>query len=113
MKKKLKNKVATSLGRNVRRLRKMNNLKQEELAKMVGVDVKSLSIIETGAGFAAAKNIDKFASVFKVPISELFEEDYNSIGAEQAYSNVLQNLEFVKNNTSKLNTINLVIKSLI
>ena len=112
MKKKLKNKVSLSLGKNVKKLRKLNNMKQQELAEMIGFDVKSLSLIENGTGFASAKNIDKLAESLNAPISDLFD-DVSDIEPEKAYNNLLRNLEFIKDNTSKLNTVNLVVKSLL
>ena len=107
-----KDNIVQLLGKNVKKLRKLNNMKQQELAEMIGFDVKSLSLIENGTGFASAKNIDKLAESLNVPISDLFD-DVSDIEPEKAYNNLLRNLEFIKDNTSKLNTVNLVVKSLL
>ncbi|MDO5437599.1 MAG: helix-turn-helix transcriptional regulator [bacterium] len=108
----MKNQLTKTLGENVRRIRKQRNLKQEELAELIGLEVKSLSLIETGNGFASAKTLEKLSSVLKTPVSQLFEEQ-DSKSPENIYSSVLSNLELIKNNSKKLEALNIVLKELI
>ncbi len=106
----MKNKICKILGENIKKIRKAKGLKQETLAELIGLEVKSLSLIETGNGFATAKTLEKLMSVLNVSVSELFEENEPQ-SAEQLYFNILSNLELIKNNTKKLRAINLIIKS--
>ncbi len=68
------------MGDNIRRLRKSRGLNQDKLAQLIVLEIKSLSLIETGKVFASAKTIDKLASVLNVSVSELFisENESNS-----------------------------------
>ena len=59
------------LGKRIKELRALNNLKQAQLAEMVGIATKSQSCIETGKNFPSADLIEKYAKVFKVDVSEI------------------------------------------
>lgn len=59
-------------GGNLRRLRKSRNLTQTQLAEMLDVTQKHLSVIETGTQFVSAPLIAKIASVLQVEPAELF-----------------------------------------
>ena len=76
------------------------------------MEVKSLSLIETGNGFVSAKTLEKLISVLNVSLGDLFGE-LNEEEAGVLYKQVLDNLEFIKNNPAKLNTALMVIKSLV
>lgn len=108
----MQNYICKILGENIKRLRKARNLKQDELAELIGLEIKSLSLIETGKGFVSAKTLEKLASVLNVPASELFENQNNN-NADLLYSGIIKNLDLIKNNYSKLQTVDIVIKSLI
>lgn len=108
----MQNQICKILGENIKRLRKARSLKQDELAELIGLEIKSLSLIETGKGFVSAKTLEKLASVLNVTASELFETPYNK-DTEVLYSGIIKNLDLIKNNYSKLQTVDIVIKSLI
>lgn len=108
----MQNYICKILGDNIKRLRKARNLKQEELAELIGLEIKSLSLIETGKGFVSAKTLEKLTSVLNVQASELFELQYNK-DAELIYSSIIKKLDLIKNNYTKLQTVDLVVKSLI
>lgn len=59
-------------GGNLRRLRKSRNLTQTQLAEMLDVTQKHLSVIETGTQFVSAPLIAKIASALQVEPAELF-----------------------------------------
>ena len=93
-------------------IRKTKGLKQDELAELLGLEVKSLSLIETGNGFVSAKTLEKLISVLNVSLGDLFGE-LNEEEASVLYKQVLDKLELIKNNPAKLNTALMVIKSLV
>ncbi len=108
----MQNQICKILGENIKRLRKARNLKQDALAELIGLEIKSLSLVETGKGFVSAKTLEKLAFVLNVKASELFEtQDKND--NEKLHSSILKNLDLIKNNYSKLQTVDLVVKSLI
>ncbi len=59
-------------GGNLRRLRKSRNLTQTQLAEMLDVTQKHLSVIETGTQFVSAPLIAKIAAALQVEPAELF-----------------------------------------
>jgi len=105
------NNICKILGDNIKRIRKSKGYKQEDLAEMIGLEIKSLSLIETGKGFVSAKTLEKLSASLNVPISELFE--VQNLDAESIYQSVIENLELIRNNSAKLKTISLALKSLI
>ncbi len=59
-------------GENLRRLRKDRNLTQAQLAEMLDVTQKHLSVIETGTQFVSAPLIAKISAALEVEPAELF-----------------------------------------
>lgn len=108
----MQNNVCKILGDNIKRLRKLQGLKQDELAELLGIEIKSLSLIETGKGFVSAKTLDKLVSVLKIQPADLFLSS-DSENAETLYNSILHNLELIKQDSSKLQTVDIVLKSLI
>ena len=108
----MKSYVCKVLGDNIKKIRKTKGLKQDELAELLGLEVKSLSLIETGNGFVSAKTLEKLISVLNVSLGDLFGE-LNEEEASVLYKQVLDKLELIKNNPAKLNTTLMVIKSLV
>lgn len=56
----MKDKICKILGTNIKKYRKLRNMTQENLAEAVGIEIKTLSLIETGRGFVFGKNSCKF-----------------------------------------------------
>lgn len=108
----MKSNICKVLGENIKKYRKSKNLTQNALAEIIGLEVKSLSLIETGKGFVSAKTLEKLVSVLNVSASDLFNcsdvEDNSKL-----YEEILANLDIIKNNTDKLKTLNFMLKSLI
>jgi transcriptional regulator with XRE-family HTH domain len=64
--------VRIRLGRAIRRRRHKLGVSQEEFADLCGLDRTYIGGIERGERNVSLVNIEKIASTFKVPISELF-----------------------------------------
>ena len=107
----MENSICKILGNNIKRYRKAKNFKQEELAEMIGLEIKSLSLIETGKGFVSAKTLEKLSSVLKISVAELFEVA-DSENSEKLYNAILENLQSIRQNSEKLKTLYTVLKSL-
>ena len=61
------------LGKRIQELRIKNNLKQAELAEIVGIATKSQSCIETGKNYPSAELVERYAKAFAVDIAEMLE----------------------------------------
>lgn len=65
---------------NIKKLRKLNNMSQQELAEAVGYKGKSMiAQVENGKVDLPASMISKFAEVFKVSELELMGLDENDV----------------------------------
>lgn len=60
-------------GKTLRALREENNLSQEELADIAGLDRSYISGVERGKRNISLRNIYKIAEAIKVPTRKLFE----------------------------------------
>lgn len=69
--------------RNLKYLRKSRKLTQEQLAEMVGVDFRYISILETAKSFPSCDVIEKLAAALNVGYSELFDFDYDMTREQQ------------------------------
>lgn len=71
-------------GEKLKKLRAEHNMKQEELAQMLGVSVRSLSNYENGLRFPKHKETyEKLSHIFQVDYNYLLDE--NSAFVNQAY----------------------------
>lgn len=61
------------LGLKLRKIRKLNNLTQEQLSLRSSVDRTYLSQIEFGRANPSVRTLYKFCRVFKIRLSELLE----------------------------------------
>ena len=61
------------VGKRIQELRLLRNLKQSELAEMVGIAVKTQSCIETGRNYPSAELVEKYAKAFNLDISEILQ----------------------------------------
>ena len=106
------NSVSKILGTNIKKIRLSRNMTQSALAEALNIDVKSLSLVETGKGFVSAKTLDKITTILNVPPSDLFAEN-STADTSRIYSEIISNLELIKNSYNKLSTVNLFVKGLI
>jgi len=59
-------------GARIKELREEQNLTQENLAELIGVEYQTINRIENGVYFTNYINLEKFAKAFNVSIEELF-----------------------------------------
>lgn len=60
------------LGKRIKELRIQKNLKQAELAEIIGIEPRSLSRLESGYHFPKDEHLEKFAKALGVDIRDLF-----------------------------------------
>lgn len=105
----MKDKICKLLGNNIKKYRKLRGYTQESLAEALGMEIKSLSLVETGRGFVSSNTLAKLSDVLSVAPAELFSgEDITN-----RYDDIQNALELIKNDSDKLNTVWVVLKSLI
>ena len=68
-------------GDNLKRVRKMRNISQEELADRLGISRQSVSKWETGENYPSMTNIMCLCTIFKCQINELVHEDMSDINS--------------------------------
>lgn len=60
------------IAKRIRRLRKQNQLTQEQLAEKVHVSTTHIGLVETGKRRASLKTLQRIASALGVKLKELF-----------------------------------------
>jgi len=67
--------LTENFGKNVKNLRKQNNLSQEKLAERVGVSKNTISEIENGKKFIHARTLVILARELNTEVYELFKPE--------------------------------------
>ena len=104
--------ICKILGNNIKKIRNTQNLTQSKLAELLGIEVKSLSLIETGKGFASAKTLEKMTKVLNITATDLFTIS-DSKNNNVLYKKIISQIKSIKNDTAKLETLEIVLKGLI
>ena len=68
--------LSVVFGENVRRLRILSRLSQDDLSAKMGLSVSTIKYIEAGRG-AKLVTVELFAVFFKVPFQALLEDQEN------------------------------------
>jgi transcriptional regulator with XRE-family HTH domain len=71
---KQKKEYSMKIGNNVRKLRDLKGMKQEELAALLGITPGALSNIENDKGDPTLSRIEEIANVFEIKVTELFDD---------------------------------------
>lgn len=64
--------LTQKFGQRIKELRKKQELTQEKLAELAGIDFSYLNMIESGKKNPSLKRIAKLARILKISLSELF-----------------------------------------
>ncbi len=97
-------------GKRIQELRNKKNLKQSELAELVGIATKTQSCIETGRNFPSSDLIEKYAKAFNLDIADILT--INHINSEQdLYKDI--NTLISKANEKEIVIIHKFLKSLL
>ncbi len=101
-----------SFGKNLQKYRKYRGLTQERLAELIGVDVTSISSIETGKYFPSADNLSKLVEVLQIQYSDLFEFD-SDLSNEEIIEDIITMLSSFKTDKKRLCAVRNFVKSII
>jgi len=83
------------LGRRIKEIRREKNIKQEELAEIIGIAARNLSNIETGRCFPSADSLEKISNALNCKVKDLFDFEHQK-----------DNIDLTQEIVSKLKTIN-------
>lgn len=108
----MKDKICSILGKNIKKYRKLRGLTQERMAELIEIEVRTLSLIETGNNFVTSKTLGKLSEVLQVSPANLFEDSYID-NPEQMYKDSLNALETLKKNPEKLKALNYILNGLL
>lgn len=61
------------LGARIRELRKARRLTQEQLAELLGIEQKHISLIELGKSYPSLDRLMRIAEILGVPLPSLFD----------------------------------------
>ena len=89
------------LGEKIKRVRKLRNLTQEELAEMVDISPRSLSNIEVGACFVKSETLEKIMDSLNISTEELFANNHIKTNNE-LLCEIDKMINKVKNDTKTL-----------
>ncbi len=82
-----------AFGINLKKLRKLKGITQEELSEQIGMNARQISKLETGSHFPSVKNLEKICMALGVQPWELFSFDMEgcpiSVCSEIPYSDKL------------------------
>ncbi len=95
------------LGSNIKYLRKVRNITQEDLAGVIGIHSRQLSKIETGEHFPSCKTLEKVCITLNVQPKELFDFDFLTEEYEGALSGTNNEAVFQVSSTPKNNVYQL------
>ncbi len=66
--------IKSKIGNQIRRLRHLRNLSQEQFANLCGLDRTYIAGIEQGKRNVSIVNLEKIAAALEISLSELFED---------------------------------------
>ena len=72
-----------NLGENLKKIRKDNNLSQEQLAETLGVSRQSVSKWESNQAYPEMDKVIQIASMFNLNIDDLLNQDIREITSEK------------------------------
>ena len=87
-------------GKNIRNLRTVYNLSQEQLAEKMDLSINTICEIENGKKFVRAETLINFASLFKTEVYELFKPD--TVLPDNAKSVLVRYCDDIKKATEKI-----------
>ncbi|MBE7707324.1 MAG: helix-turn-helix transcriptional regulator [Cyanobacteria bacterium SIG27] len=96
------------LGKRIRELRKRNNLKQEKLAELVGLEPTSISNIENGYNYPSFQNLEKIANALDVTFVDIFKFEQH----KETENLIAEINQILKNNPEKTKDFYKIIKAL-
>lgn len=68
--------IKKELGEKIKRIRRLRNLTQEQLAEIIDISPRSLSNIEVGTSFVKAETLERIIDSLNITTEELFANEH-------------------------------------
>ena len=95
------NSLKIKLGKRIQQLRKQKNITQEKFSEIIGLDITSLSKIETGRNYPSPETLQKIALGLGVEEKDLF--NFNDFYSNEEYlDKIKKNIDIIKTDEQKL-----------
>ena len=89
------------LGKHIQSLRKSQGITQENFSEILGLDISSLSKIETGRNYPSPENLEKIAAALNVEEKDLY--NFQDFFTNQEYlEKILKNIKIIETDQNKL-----------
>lgn len=85
------NDIKKLTGKRIKELRKAQNLTQEQLAELIGIEKRNLSNIENGHTFPS-KFLHKIAQAFNLNLPELFDFEHLKVDKEYMKEYIIKHI---------------------
>lgn len=85
--------LSTYISTNIKRLRKVKNLSQKEVAMSIDIAQAQYSVIESGKTVPTLTTLEKIANVFEVDLSQLVKK--SSIADEDINLSILEKVKLI------------------
>ena len=83
-----------NLSENIKKIRKENNLSQEQLAEKLGVSRQSVSKWESNQAYPEMEKMLQICQIFNLNIDELLNQDFKEVNnSKQAKNNINKYIE--------------------
>lgn len=98
------------LGKKIKQYRENKNYTQEQLAEMIGINSRSLSLIERGSNFVTSETLEKISCALDIFPKQLFDfdEEFSS-----NFNTKEKLLKLIEKNEDKITTIYKLLKGFI
>ena len=89
------------LGKRIQSLRKSQGITQENFSEILGLDISSLSKIETSRNYPSPENLEKIAAALNVEEKDLY--NFQDFFTNQEYlEKILKNIKIIETDQNKL-----------
>ena len=85
--------LSTYISNNIKRLRKVKNLSQKEVAMSIDIAQAQYSVLESGKVVPTLTTLEKLASVFEVDISQLVKK--SNLSDEDINLSILEKVKLI------------------
>jgi transcriptional regulator with XRE-family HTH domain len=85
--------LSTYISSNIKRLRKVKNLSQKEVAMSIDIAQAQYSVIESGKTVPTLTTLEKIANVFEVDLSQLVKK--SNIADEDINLSILEKVKLI------------------
>lgn len=99
--------VKKLLGKKIKYYREKANLTQEQLSEKIGINNRSISLIECGTTFVSAETLTNIVSALNINFKKLFDFDDEYSNNKEVKEKLL---ELIEKNEDKINTIYKIVR---